>query len=123
MYWMNAGPAQPQFSAACWCISLALASSSKGGAHYFQHAGADASLAVRLAYGFFASGQNYAAPGAKLLQAAVFAASAAACAVGQHIHDLFQALLLVACKLALVYTEREVAVKASHSLKVPPELR
>ena len=30
MYWMNAGPAQPQFSAACWCISLALVSSSKG---------------------------------------------------------------------------------------------
>nr|DAI05131.1 MAG TPA: hypothetical protein [Caudoviricetes sp.] len=30
----------------------------EGGAHYFQHAGADASLAVRLAYGFFASGQN-----------------------------------------------------------------
>ena len=30
IYCINSGPAQPQFSAACWCISLALASSSKG---------------------------------------------------------------------------------------------
>ena len=36
----------------------------KRGADYLQNAGADAGLAVRLAYGFFTGGQNYAAPGA-----------------------------------------------------------
>ena len=89
----------------------------EGGTHYFQHSGTHAGLTVRLADWFLACRQNHAAPGAQFLEAAVLTAPAAACAVGQHIHDLFQALLLVACKLALVYAEREVAVKAGHSLK------
>ena len=48
----------------------------KRGADYLQNAGADTGLAVRLSYGFFAGGQNYAAPGAQLLQAAVLTATA-----------------------------------------------
>ena len=89
----------------------------KRGADYLQNAGADAGLAVRLAYGFFAGGQNYAAPGAQLLQAAVLTATAPAGAVGQHIYDLFKPFLLVACQLAFINAQGQIAVKAGHSFQ------